>query len=420
MKRFAALILTMCILLTGCGWFRGSYVSITRHENTGSEPDSGVVSIDNYEELCAALETMLREGQQNSIIHTANYSRDALEADMDAAMDYIRHSSPFGAYTVEDIRCELGINGVTPAIAVEIEYRHTGAELRNILEVRDMDMVEEQLGLALERCDSALVMLVQDYSDADLQQAAEDYAKAHPDTIMEIPRITQETYPQTGSLRILEMRLAYQNSRDDLRMMQAQTAPVFASAALYVSGNESELTTFTQLYAFLKERFTEYQIKTSITPSYSLLRHGVGDNEAFASVYARMCHRAGLECHMVNGSCNGEAWVWNMVCCDGSYFHLDLLDPEGTGGIRLKTDAQMENYVWDYSAYPSCVAEEPVPETANTTLPPEDPTQDTVPVTEAPVPESTETEPPEETQLPQETTQPTESSLPETEAENKK
>ena len=43
------------------------------------------------------------------------------------------------------------------------------------------------------------------------------------------------------------------------------------------------------------ERY-DYRIETSITPAYSLLRHGVGDSRAFAVVYAAMCQQAGLEC----------------------------------------------------------------------------------------------------------------------------
>ena len=70
--------------------------------------------------------------------------------------------------------------------------------------------------------------------------------------------------------------------------------PVFESAVLYVSGDGAEKQKFSQLYAFLMERF-DYKVETSITPAYSLLRHGVGDSRAFATVYAAMCRLAGLE-----------------------------------------------------------------------------------------------------------------------------
>ena len=147
--------------------------------------------------------------------------------------------------------------------------------------------------------------------------------------------------------------------------MQSQVKPVFDSAALYVCGEGSENQKFSQLYAFLMERF-DYKVETSITPSYSLLRHGVGDSRAFATVYAAMCRAAGLECIVVTGTRSGEPWSWNIICEDGYYWHVDLLHSNEGGRFRKVLDADMEGYVWDYSAYPLCdnapVMDETVPE----------------------------------------------------------
>ena len=113
------------------------------------------------------------------------------------------------------------------------------------------------------------------------------------------------------------------------------------------------------------ERF-DYKVETSITPSYSLLRHGVGDSRAFATVYAAMCRAANLECIVVTGTRSGEPWSWNMICEDGYYWHVDLLNSNEKGKFEKKLDADMEGYVWDYSAYPLCdnapVTDEKIPE----------------------------------------------------------
>ena len=99
------------------------------------------------------------------------------------------------------------------------------------------------------------------------------------------------------------------------------------------------------------ERF-DYQIETSITPSYSLLCHGVGDSRSFATIYAAMCRRANVECQVVSGTKNGDAWYWNLICENGIYYHVDLLESSAAGYLRKLSDAQMDGYVWDYSAYP--------------------------------------------------------------------
>ena len=151
----------------------------------------------------------------------------------------------------------------------------------------------------------------------------------------------------------MELTFAYENSTDSQRQMRSQVKTVFDSASLYVSGEGADNQKYAQLYSFLMDRF-RYKLETSITPAYSLLRHGVGDSRAFATVYAAMCRNAGLECMTVTGTRNAEPWTWNMICEDGVYYHVDLTQCKENGGFREKADADMNGYVWDYSAFPAC------------------------------------------------------------------
>jgi len=193
---------------------------------------------------------------------------------------------------------------------------------------------------------------VDTYESRDFTQFVQDYAEENPQTVMETPQVSQNSYG-TGRDRVLELIFTYQTSRDSLRRMQTEVKPVFDAASLYVSGEGEDYQKFSQLYGFLMERF-EYKLETSITPSYSLLRHGVGDSRAFATVYAAMCRSAGLECMTVTGTRSGEPWTWNIILDDGIYCHVDLLRSNAGGQFREYRDAEMGNYVWDYSEYPAC------------------------------------------------------------------
>ena len=196
------------------------------------------------------------------------------------------------------------------------------------------------------------MLLVGQYEDTDFSQFVQDYAREHPETIMEVPQVTQALYG-TGESRVVELIFSYQTSRDSLRRMQTQVKPVFESAVLYVSGDGDDYQKFSQLYAFLMERF-DYKLETSITPTYSLLRHGIGDSRAFAQVYAAMCRDAGLTCITVTGTRDGEPWTWNIILDGEEYYHVDLLRCSERGKYRELTDEEMEGYVWDYSDYPAC------------------------------------------------------------------
>ena len=350
--RILYLTVFLCLLLTGCSWFDGSYVHVTPHREQGSSSQGEAVSASNYSQLLSVLEGMVSSGTESGVINVANYDRDMVEVNMTAAVQYVRNRYPVGAYAVEQMEYEVGTNSGKPAIAVNVTYRHSRIEIQRIQKVETMEEAELIIGEALKAYNAAVVLQVQEFQEMDFSQLVKDFAEEQPESIMETPQVTAGIYG-SGTARVVELAFTYQNSRDQLRQMQSQVQPVFDSAALYVSGDGSDNQKYSQLYAFLMERF-DYKQETSITPAYSLLRHGVGDSRAFAVVYASMCRRAGLECRIVTGTRNGEPWTWNMVRDGELYFHVDLLRSSLSGGFREYTDGEMGGYVWDYSNYPAC------------------------------------------------------------------
>ena len=354
MKRLVPVILVVCLLFTGCGWLDGNYHSVTPHQQQSVSNDSQVETAENYLQLRTALENMVSAGVESRVISVSDFRLEQLSDSMDMAVRYVKDSYPIGAYAVEEIRYEVGTVGGVSAVAVEIAYRHEKQEIQRIRWVDNMDQVRELIAGALTDYDTSLVMYVEDYQPSDIHQLVDDYAAANPSVVMETPEVTANTYPDSGRERVLELKFIYQSSRDSLRTMREVVQRVFDSAALYVTHDAKDARKLSQLYSFLMERFDSYQIKTSITPSYSLLNHGVGDSAAFAEVYAEMCARAGVECLVVVGTRSGEPWCWNIVLDDGYYYHVDLLDCQNRGGFRRLTDSQMTDYVWDYSAYPDC------------------------------------------------------------------
>lgn len=386
--RMICLLIVLSMLLGGCGWMDGYHFSVTPHREHSSEGRGEDVSVSNYLELRTALENMILSGRETGTIRVADYNQGLVETSMVRAVRYARETFPVGAYAVEDISYEIGAGGGKPAVAVEITYLRSRTDIQKISRVKDMDAAWELITKELGRHSAGVVLLVEDYVPRDMEQLIEDYAQQYPDRVMETPQVHMGTYPENGESRVVELKLTYQNSRDTLRQMQEQVQPLFTSAGMYVSVDTADYVKFSQLYAFLMERF-DYKLDASITPAYSLLRHGVGDSRAFATVYAAMCRRAGLECSTVTGTRAGEAWYWNIIQDNGKYFHVDLLRCSESGGFQEFLDGDMAGYVWDYSAYPACDAAHAVPEETESTEPAEDtapeeteptePTEDTAP-----------------------------------------
>lgn len=348
------LALMLSLLLTGCSLLDGSYVHVTPHREQSSELPSEAVSASDYAQLCKILENMIAAGTENGVINVTEYDQDIVEKSMAVAVRHVMEVYPIGAYAVHQIDYEVGTNSGRPAIAVTVHYLHGSMELQKIQKVRTMEEAKSVIAEALKDYSADVVLQIEEYKDVDFTQLVQDYAELYPEFVMETPQVTAGIYG-SSSARVVELTFAYQTSRDSLRSMQAQVKPVFEAAALYVSGDGADYQKYAQLYAFLMERF-DYKLETSITPTYSLLRHGVGDSRAFAQVYASMCRMAGLECLTVTGTHAGEPWTWNIIKDNDHYFHVDLQRCVQLGGFREFTDLEMEDYVWDYSAYPDCPA----------------------------------------------------------------
>ncbi len=359
MKRLIAMLAAVCLLFTGCAsLFDGSYVSVTPHKEQNAQTDSGAVRAGNYQQLCKALANMAQNGTESGIIYVSAYDQGKISEDMQRAVRQTMEQDPIAAYAVEEIRWEKGTSSGQNALAVTVTYIHNRTEIRKIRQAETMASAEAFLTEALRNCESGVVIYLKNFVDTDFVQLVEDYADQYPQFVMEIPQVAVNIYPQRGTDRVVEVKFLYQTSRESLRSMQNQVLPVFTSASLYVSGDAQEREKFSQLYSFLMERY-DYQLETSITPAYSLLRHGVGDAKAFATVYAAICRQAELKCQVITGTRWGEPWYWNLIEDNGRYFHIDLLRCSQEELFLERTDEDMEGYVWDYSAYPESKAEVP-------------------------------------------------------------
>ena len=351
MKRILVLLGAVSMLLGGCGLMDGEYLSVTPHELPSANVQSISQSASSYQELREIMEAMVDAGSESTVISVANFEQNILESSVKAAVRYIQTKYPLGSWAVENVEYEIGTGGGQPVVLVNISYIHGRSQIRQVQNVQDMEEAAELIAGALKECGDGVVMLVEAYEKTDLAQMIEDYTEENPNTIMEMPAVAVGIYPdeQRGQ-RVVELKFTYQTSRDSLRLMQNQVQRVFSSAELYVNSDATESQKYSQLYTFLMERY-DYTMGTSITPAYSLLIHGVGDSEAFATVYRAMCLQAGLECQVISGTKNGEPWYWNLISVDGRWYHVDLLEASAQGGFRSLESELMQGYVWDYSAY---------------------------------------------------------------------
>lgn len=353
MKRMIGLILLLSLLLSGCGfWMNGSYSSVVPHTEPDSQGSTSAESVANYFQIKSSLIAMIINGAQSAVFAVGYESLQEAQQDMYKAINEVCETNPYAAYAVESIRYETGTGNGQNAFRVQISYLQNRVDVKTIRTVNDMEEAKQLIAEQLDACSAGVVFHCDSWGQKDYAQIVADYALQNPHMVIEQPEVTVNLYPEKGTKQIVELKFNYQTSRDSLRTMQSQVALVLASAEQYADRSAAEAEQFAQLYQFLMNRYSFYEIQTSITPAYSLLRHGVGDERAFAMVYAAMCRRIGLNCRVVTGTRNGEPWSWNVVKTGDVYYHVDLLHSREEGRFTMRTGEQMYNYVWDYSLYP--------------------------------------------------------------------
>lgn len=353
-RKYLLLILVLCLLLCGCDTLLdGEYHNVTPHLQSNEQQEEQIPAVcTTYREIRDSLIELVENGTSKGVIYMEGFTQKQMEFHMDEAIRFATGRNAIGAYAVDEITYEVGTNAATPAIAVEINYLHSRSEILRIKRTRYMTEAMEIITAALDACSDSVIFYVESYTSVDITQLVEDYVDENPHICMETPKVNVVTYPEGGLERVVQITFTYQTSRETLRSMQDNVKPVFSSAELYVQGDAEEAEKYSQLYSFLMERY-DYTVETSITPSYSLLRHGVGDSKAFALVFDQMCELAGLECMVLSGTKAGEAWYWNAVQIDDAYYHLDLLECNAAGHFQTRVDDEMSGYVWDYSQFTS-------------------------------------------------------------------
>ena len=173
--KFTALLLAAVLLLTGCSWMDGEYVSVVPHQEPAVSGPTGAVSASDYHEIIAVPEELVLAGSESCVIDVGGFPQKTLDTGMQSANRYIREVFPMGAYAVESITYEVGVSQGRPAIAVSIAYRRSKTEIQRIRKKADMESLAAAVHTSLDDHASLLTVLVSRYEETDFDQLVHYY-----------------------------------------------------------------------------------------------------------------------------------------------------------------------------------------------------------------------------------------------------
>ena len=371
--RRMALCLCICLLLTGCSLAPSTYRTEKRHAGAEQTALPAAVEVKDYDQLKAAILRLIGQKREQGTIRAVEYAGN-VEEDLIRAVYEATRMDPVGAFSVDYLNhnCVKIVNYYE--ITVDIFYRYAIYEIDTIHDVEQEEDIRLHVESALENFKGRIAMRMSEELTYDIPDMMNRYFIAHPENMVEVPKVNVMVYPESGTERVVEVEFAYEHTPQELRQMQEAIEESVGAAAEYIRYRNSDRDKVRLLFTYLTERFG-YEAGSTSTPVYSALCEGVADPVGLAQGLVLICRRAGVECYYVSGFLGSESCVWNIVSDDGDFRHANLpLSMEQGDDLRLMTDWEMSDYYWNTQEYPACVVvEEPAEEPSEE---PEEPTEE--------------------------------------------
>lgn len=361
-KRATALLLAVSLVLSlaGCGMFNKAYLSVTKYEDAANASTSETVEASDYAGIINAVETFVRQHRTIGKLKISNYD-GTLQTDLTQACTEVKAQYPLAAYAVSYMSTDLSRSASAYDATVYIVYRHTQNEIDAVRYLSDKSALPAAMDETLTALGTytAFKLISPSVTADDVRAAAVSAFQSDPAACIVQPEVSVQVYPESGSLRFVEVELAYGWRTSELQKMKSTMLGRIsqitdgigdvgdARYALAVCDELSQSCTYTPAGS-----------DALASTAYGALVNGTADSRGFALAFAALCRKNSIECHVVDGTLNGEQHDWNIVLLGGAYYHVDLSmeTANGISNVFMRTDREMQRqkYSWDTSAYPAC------------------------------------------------------------------
>ena len=364
MKRSAAILLLVCLMISLCGCgssFEKEYVPVTDSiaPQEGESDNAERYSVSNMTELKKALIGMVYGGAPGgNIAFDASYSGDAA-ADMENACWQVRTQDSLCAYCVRDISYEMEKIVNYYESTVTIDYTSYAAELSSIVQLPYAVGLEDILATAMEENRSRVTILIgaSSYSVENMKSLILDLYRENPTVCVREPQLTVFMYSGAGRQRLYEINFHYGMAEDEVIRCKSQLKNLDVVSNLDAEGLD-EVQGALAACRYLTENCVYSE--TAKASCYDALILRESNSEGLALAYVEMCHQLGIECRIVYGQMGGSDHCWNIIRIDGDFYHVDVsrcYDGDYADGFLLDDESMWNDYRWNISNYPACTGE---------------------------------------------------------------
>ena len=374
---------------SGCAaMLERSHVSSTAHVDYAVEgDDESILRAETFQGLVNSLRYFIDEHRGGGMIRLYNYTGD-VESDLAAARDEVLQE-PVGAFAVGALNYDSTRILTYYEVKITISYTRSAREVEAIPEVLGLSGVQQELSrLVTERQRTAVFMA--SYFSGDRGMVEKLFVEgiynapalfcypAGPETDLDYEI---SLYPETGTRRIVEVRVNWRDS-DREAAERVEELERVASALLEANPPAGEGYTVEELAAIVRNAHGGEDAQGT-NLARDVLSGETASDGGLLMAMEYLCHQCGIEAVTAWGK--GPRQSWLIVSTPDGYRHLpadslyapeeDPEDPNGEpdgepGGdpdgepdgekpeapVALYTDREMAElgYEWSAALYPVC------------------------------------------------------------------
>ncbi len=350
--RILALILALCLLLTGCSALLDRPYSVvephTEHTVAGEDPST--LKAGSYPELLNAVLYLVSQCMEEGRIQLSDYSGE-VQADLSRACLEVAKDDPLGAYAVDFIKSDYTRVLTTYEANIYITYRRTPEQVRALVNVTGTTAIRQEVGDALSLFQPELTLRV-GYFTGGVESIAALVRQAYYDTpaaALGMPEVEVALYPETGTQRIVEILLTYPRDPEALRRESADLTAAAEAALLPIQSRQYSARRRMDLLLELlpgvvRVNAAPREDGTLRSTAWDALLGDGADSEGLALAFCLLCGMLDLECSVTEGTLEGEPRFWNTVVTGGEEYQLDLA--RGEYFLQSSEEFAALGYAW--------------------------------------------------------------------------
>lgn len=359
-KPVIAALLAGLLALSGCSsMLERGYESSAAHVDYSVSEDSSGLRAETYQGLVNAILYYINEHATSGTVRLYNYTGD-VEADLANARDEVLNEDPLGAYAVRSLDYDSTRILTYYEVNLRIVYAHSAEDIAAIRAVNGTSGLRQELTAMVAQARTRTVLRVS-YFSGDAQYIEQLFRLAlfssPTANILSATPVTVSVYPETGSQRIVELKVSWPGSTElstHARRMAEERAALLDE---YPPADQEY--TVDELAALLRARVPACQEDGSSGALAALAGETVNETGLLMAM-EYLCQQEGIEASAVIGM-EGDP-LWLIVSTPDGYRHLlprwlrpDAELPDGEE-LPLYTDEELLSmgYVWPQSLHPAC------------------------------------------------------------------